>query len=147
MRREEFFGAATVFFPEEVAVSTVIAETKCRVLFIERSVLETIMENDFAIASAYIAFLSERIYFLNRKIIAFTARNADAAFAGYLLRAADGNGVLAANMSRIASTLGIGRTTIYRAVDALAAEGAIAHDGKMIRILNRELLEKKSKNG
>ena len=141
------FGAATVFFPEEVAVSTVIAETKCRVLFIERSVLETIMENDFAIASAYIAFLSERIYFLNRKIIAFTAKNADAAFAGYLLRAADGNGVLSVNMSRIASILGIGRTTLYRAVDALAAEGAITHDGKMIRILNRELLENKSKNG
>ena len=38
-----------------------------------------------------------------------------------LLRAADGNGVLSVNMSRIASILGIGRTTLYRAVDALAA--------------------------
>lgn len=141
----EVFGAATVFFPEREAVSTVVAGAKCRVLFIERTVLETIIENDFAVASAYIAFLSERIYFLNRKIIGFTARSADAALAGYLLRAADENGVLSVNMSRIASTLDIGRTTLYRAVDALEAEGAIVHDGKKMQILDRAILERKSR--
>lgn len=141
----EVFGAATVFFSEREAVSTVIAASKCHVLFIERSALETIIENDFAVASAYIAFLSERIYFLNRKIIGFTAKNADAALADYLLRAADENGELSVNMSRIASTLDIGRTTLYRAVDALEAEGAITHDGKKIQILERELLERKSR--
>lgn len=141
----EIFGAATVFFSKKDAVSTVIAGTKCTVLFIERTVLESLIENDFAVASAYIAFLSERIYFLNRKIIGFTAKNADAAFAGYLLRNADENGALAVNMSRIASTLDIGRTTLYRAADALEAEGAIRRDGKQIAILDRELLEKKSR--
>ena len=141
----DVFGAATVFFPEREAVSTVVAMSKCHVLFIERSVLETIIENDFAVASAYIAFLSERIYFLNRKIIGFTAKNADAAFADYLLRAADENGELSVNMSRIASTLDIGRTTLYRAVDTLESEGAVVHDGKKIKILDRELLERKSR--
>lgn len=141
----DVFGAATVFFPEREAVSTVVAMSKCHVLFIERSVLETIIENDFVVASAYIAFLSERIYFLNRKIIGFTAKNADAAFADYLLRAADENGELSVNMSRIASTLDIGRTTLYRAVDTLESEGAVVHDGKKIKILDRELLERKSR--
>ncbi len=144
--KSNVFGAATVFFPEKEAVSTVIAGTKCRVLFIEREVLETIIENDFAVASAYIAFLSAKIYFLNRKIIAFTAKNADAALAGYLLRTADENGELSVNMSRIASILGIGRTTLYRAVDALSAQGAILHDGKKIRILDRALLASKSRD-
>ncbi len=141
----EVFGAATVFFPKKEAVSTVVAVAKCRVLFIERAVLETIIENDFAVASAYIAFLSERIYFLNRKIIGFTAKNADAALAGYLLRTANAGGVLSLNMSRVASTLDIGRTTLYRAADALEAEGAIKRDGTMFTVLDRDLLERKCK--
>ncbi len=139
----DVFGAATVFFSERETVSTVSAQTKCRILFIERGVLETIIQNDFAVASAYIAFLSERICFLNRKIIGFTAKSADAALAGHLLRAADENGELSVNMSRIASTLDIGRTTLYRAVDLLKADGSIAYDGKKMRILDRELLEQK----
>ena len=141
----DVFGAATVFFSEREAVSTVSAQTKCRILFIERSILETIIQNDFAVASAYIAFLSERICFLNRKIIGFTAKSADAALAGYLLRAADENGELSVNMSRLASTLDIGRTTLYRAVDLLKTDGAIAYDGKKMRILDRALLEQKTR--
>ncbi len=142
----DVFGAATVFFSEEEAVSTVSAKTKCRILFIERSVLETVMKNDFAVASAYIAFLSEKICFLNRKITGFTAKSADSALAGYLLRSADENGELAVNMSGVASTLSIGRTTLYRAVDALKADGAISYDGKKLRILDREILTQRSKS-
>jgi CRP-like cAMP-binding protein len=141
----DVFGAATVFFSEEESVTTVFAQTKASVLFIERSVLENVIETDFAVASAYIAFLSERIHFLNRKILGFTAKNADAALAGYLLHNADENGCLAANMSRIASTLGIGRTTLYRAADALQAHGAMVYDGKKMQILDRTFLENKSK--
>jgi CRP-like cAMP-binding protein len=142
----DIFGAATVFFSEREAVSTVSAQTKCRILFIERSVLEKVMKNDFAVSSAYIAFLSERICFLNRKITGFTAKSADAALAGYLLRAVGDTGVLTVNMSRMASILGIGRTTLYRAVDTLEQEGAIAYDGKKMRVLDREALERKSKS-
>ena len=141
----DVFGAATVFFSEREAVSTVTAKTKCRILFIERNTLETIMKDDFAVASAYIAFLSERICFLNRKIISFTAKTADSALANHLLRTADENGELAANMSRIASTLDIGRTTLYRVLDMLKADGSISYDGKKIRILDRELLEQRSR--
>lgn len=141
----DVFGAATVFFSEEEAVSTVSAKTKCRILFIERAVLETMMKDDFAVASAYIAFLSERIYFLNRKIISFTAKTADSALADYILRTADENGELTANMSRIASTLGIGRTTLYRVLDVLKEDGSISYDGKKICILSRELLGQRSR--
>ena len=146
LEESDVFGAATVFFSEREAVSTVSAKTKCRILFIEREILETVMKNDFAVASAYIAFLSEKICFLNRKITGFTAKSADSALAGYLLRSADENGELAVNMSRVASTLGIGRTTLYRAVELLKADGAIAYDGKKMRILDREILAQRSKS-
>jgi CRP-like cAMP-binding protein len=146
LEEADVFGAATVFFSEKEAVSTVSAKTKCRILFIERETLETVMKNDFAVASAYISFLSEKICFLNRKIMGFTAKSADSALAGHLLRSADETGELAVNMSRVASTLGIGRTTLYRAVELLKADGAIAYDGKKMRILDRELLAQRSKS-
>ena len=102
--------------------------------------LKTIIRNDFSVASAYIAFLSGKIEFLNRKIIAFTAKSADAALAGYLLENGSADAV-PANMSRLAATLGVGRTTLYRAVDALVRVGCIAYDGKEIRILDRDALK------
>lgn len=146
LERASVFDAATVFFSENETVSTVVAKTKCRVLFIERPVLETIIENDPKVAHDYILFLSDKIGFLNRKIIAFTAKNADAALAGYLLDNAGEDGLLSVNMTRIASILDIGRTTLYRAVDALEKDGCIAYDGKKMRILDRETLESRAKN-
>lgn len=141
----DVFGAASVFFKEQESVSTVVAGTKCSVLFIERDCLETIIKGDFSVASAYIEFLSGKIYFLNKKIIAFTAGSADAALACYLLENAEHSGSVAVNMTRLASSLDIGRTTLYRAVDTLVREGLIACDGKEIRILDRINLEKRYK--
>ena len=63
----DVFGAAAVFFAEPKHVSTVVAAAKCRILFIERGCLETIIKSDFSVASAYIEFLSGKICFLNKK--------------------------------------------------------------------------------
>ncbi len=138
------FDAATVFFSEKSAVSNVIAGTKCRALFIERAVLEKIIMTDSAVAHDYIIFLSDKIGFLNKKIIAFTAKGADGALASYLLD--QGQGEVRVNMTRLASTLDVGRTTLYRASEVLEREGVIRHeDGKMI-ILDREKLAEKAKD-
>lgn len=137
----DVFGAATVFFAEPKHVSTVVAATKCRILFIERDRLETIMKSDFSVASAYIEFLSGKIYFLNKKIIAFTAKSAESALAGYLLEKAGESDAVNVNRMRLASALDIGRTTLYRALDTLERDGCIACEGKEIRILDKNQLE------
>lgn len=146
IEKASVFDAATVFFSERGTVSAVVAKTKCRVLFIERSILETIIEGDPNVAHDYIIFLSDKICFLNRKIIAFTAKNADAALARFLLDSAEKRDIVSVNMTRIASTLDIGRTTLYRAVDALEKDGCIAYDGRAMRLLDREKLESKAKD-
>lgn len=146
IEKASVFDAATVFFSERGTVSAVVAKTKCRVLFIERSILETIIEGDPNVAHDYIIFLSDKICFLNRKIIAFTAKNADAALSRFLLDSAEKSDIVSVNMTRIASTLDIGRTTLYRAVDALEKDGCIAYDGREMRILDREKLESKAKD-
>ncbi len=146
IEKGDIFDAATVFFSEKGMVSSVVAKTKCRVLFIERSVLEKIIESDARVAHDYIIFLSDKICFLNRKIIAFTAKNADASLASFLLNNVNETDVLSVNMSRLAATLDIGRTTLYRAVDALRAADAIAYDGRELRILDRKKLESFAKD-
>jgi hypothetical protein len=108
--------------------------------------LETIIGNDANVAHDYIIFLSDKICFLNRKIIAFTAKNADAALAGFLLEGAGAEDTVSLNMTRVASTLDIGRTTLYRAMDALMRDGCIAYDGREIRILDREKLRSRAKD-
>ncbi len=146
MEKGSVFDAATVFFSEKAIVSTVVAGSKCSVLFIERSVLETIIESDPAVAHDYIIFLSDKIGFLNRKIIAFTAKKADGALAGFLLDHIGEGDTLAVNMTRLASTLDMGRTTLYRAVETLKEAGAIAYDGREMRILDKKVLRDITKN-
>ncbi len=146
MERGAVFDAATVFFSKKGLVSAVVATARCEVLFIERSVLETIIESDPAVAHDYIIFLSDKIGFLNRKIIAFTAKKADGALAAFLLDHAEKDGTLSVNMTRLASTLDMGRTTLYRAVESLKGEGAVSYDGKVMQIIDREKLELRAKD-
>ena len=56
-----------------------------------------------------------KVQFLNRKIALLTMDSAQARLMEYLLAHADAHGcVQAGNMSRLAKTLGIGRTSLYR---------------------------------
>ena len=85
---------------------------------------------------SYIAFLSQRIRFLNRKIDSFTAPSAREALLRHLLEIhRDGAAEITGGYSQLARTLNIGRASLYRALDALEAEGCIRRDGKCITIL------------
>ena len=71
--------------------------------------------------------------FLNKKIIALSSARADVALAAYLCDArADGDGIKL-NCSACARKLGVGRTTLYRAIKMLEGDGIISYiDGKII---------------
>ena len=77
----DMFGAAALFGKGEGYVSTVVSKTASEVLFVSESKMKEIIVSDAAVSLAYIAFLSDRIRFLNKKISAFTAKSADAAVA------------------------------------------------------------------
>ena len=63
------FGAATVFLGKN-EMSDIYAVAKSSVLFVSRDVLEEIFRNDVNVAISYSEFLSRKIEFLNKKIIA-----------------------------------------------------------------------------
>ena len=134
----EIFGAAALFGSPEQYVSVVRAKTAAEVLFIDENEMERFIRSDSSLALAYIAFLSDRIRFLNRKITSFTAKNADDATAQALLES--GVDEFKVNMSRLCKQLDIGRTSLYRSFENLVRLGTIEYSEGTVKILDRKAL-------
>ena len=97
------------------------------------------MRENSGIAENYIAYLSQRIYFLTDKIDAFTAGSAEMRLANRLINDSkiDEKGkryTIVANLSLLARELDIGRASLYRAFDFFESVGAIIREGKKIFI-------------
>ena len=85
----------------------------------------------------YVRFLSDRIRFLNRRVSTLTAGDTDGKLWRYLMAHKDEEGVviLSGGMSELADRLDMGRSSLYRCLDALIAAGRICREGKKITIL------------
>lgn len=130
------FGVAALFCPAEDYVTTVKAKEPSTLVFLDHSWLTGLFRRYPQTAVAYIAFLSQRIRFLNRKIDSFTAPTAQEALFRYLLETVrDGKVEVAGGYSQLARTLNVGRASLYRALDALEAEGRIRRNGKTVYLL------------
>ncbi len=131
----ETFGAAALFGAGECYVSEICAKSACTVVFIEEATLEKLFASYPATALGYIAFLSSKIRYLNRKISEISMHGALARVFEYIKKNADADGVLyAPNMSVLAKTLNIGRSSLYRALEALVAGGHISRDGNKLKV-------------
>ena len=140
----DIFGAATVFDLDESNRTSVIAYGKCSVLHIPERVIVDIITNDKNAAMRYIAFLSDRVNFLNSRISTLTAGDAVSKAAGYILSLdADDDGIaeIGDSLTHIASKLNMGRASLYRTIDRLASEGFIKRDKNTLTILDRKGLE------
>lgn len=127
------FGAAAIFCPAEDYVTTVAAKTPAALVFLSDQWLTGLFTRHPPAAVAYIAFLSQRIRFLNRKIDSFTAPNAQETLYRHLLAIQrDGTAEITGGYSQLARALNIGRASLYRALEALEAEGRIRREGKRI---------------
>lgn len=144
MQSGDVFGAALLFAESRDYVTVVRAKGKTRVVFLPESAAERLMRTDADAALGYIAFLSEKIRFLNRKIATFTAASATEKLAGYIRQCAQDRERFTppVSYSRIAESLGVGRASLYRAIDELCALGAIRKEQKDIIIIDRELLSR-----
>lgn len=140
------FGVAALFCPAEDYVTTVRAKEAATLVFLDHDWLVGLFQRYPQTAVAYIAFLSQRIRFLNRKIDSFTAPTAQEAVFRHLLEIAqDGRAQVSGGYSQLARTLNVGRASLYRALDALEEEGRIRRDGKTVYLLG-SIPKKESEN-
>jgi CRP-like cAMP-binding protein len=130
MSAGETFGAAALFGAGECYVSKIHAKSACAVVFIAEETLEKLFALYPASARNYIAFLSSKIRYLNRKIAELSLHGADARLLGYMREHSGENGKvdMPKSMSLLANTLGIGRTSLYRALEKLETGGYISKE-------------------
>lgn len=127
MTAGETFGAAALFGAGECYVSKIHAKSACAVAFINEEALSELFEKYPLAARNYITFLSSKIRYLNRKIAELSMHGADARLLEYIKANADeaGNVGIPKSMSALAATLGIGRSSLYRALEKLESGGYI----------------------
>ncbi len=139
LHKGEVFGAAALFGGEEPYPSTVTAHTACRIRFLPQQTVSRWMAANPRVGENYIRFLSDRIRFLNRRLSTLTAGQADGKLWRYLLAHRDESGtvILKGGMTELAKTLDMGRSSLYRSLEALADAGKIRRHGKQIVIINK----------
>ena len=126
------FGAAAVFANNEVYVSRIVAKSDCLVLFISEEKLKELFKEYPQIAINYISFLSSKICFLNEKISLFTKDSVQSKLYAYLSKNETDQKI---NMSALSKTLGIGRTSLYRALAELEQKNLIKKINGKVSVL------------
>ncbi len=139
----DLFGAAGVFCKTgNEPFSKIKANGSCKIFFVTRKGVETLIVKNPKCALDYISFLSERVAFLNRRISTFTGGEAVSRVAKHLLNTADENLICKnINFSALAGSLDISRASLYRAKNELLEIKAISADNKDIIILDPDALK------
>lgn len=135
LEKGKVFGAASLFSEETEDVTILRAEGDASTFFLPIGLItELICENsDFALS--YVTFLSEKIRFLNKRMSELSAPSVTQKLAAFLLRKENG---IAQTKVKLASALGIGRASLYRALDELKETGLISVDGKNVTVIDPE---------
>ena len=139
-------GVSNLFSPDDFP-SRVIAAKKCCVLEISPEKFGKILESDGRAMYNFIAFLSGKIRYLNRKIVTLTAGSAERRLAYFLDTSIPEDKTdtaeITVQMNSLCEMLNLGRASLYRAADKLSEEGYIERNGKTIKVIDRHgMMEK-----
>ena len=120
------FGVSTVFTGYSSHITRISAAVNSAAVLIGEEELATIFAEDFSVNRSYLAFLTDRIRFLNWKIDLFSASTAQQKLRLYLLHLRkEGSEVTVEPLARLGHTLGMGRASLYRVIEKLEGEGVI----------------------
>lgn len=130
----EVFGAASMFGKWESGFSKIIADEKCWVYYVTEQTLKSIFTRFPQTALNYIAFLTDRIRFLNRRIDAFSADSTESKLFEYLVSQSDdfGRVELKFSMAELSRRLKIGRSSLYRSLAELEKSGHVKREKNVI---------------
>lgn len=133
---KDVYGAASLFDSPKY-LTYVSAVGACTVITFNKDFIEKCINYDNTVAKNYITFLAKRISFLNSKINSYTAKTAESKLYAYLLQLPRNDNIidLNVNLSTLAKMIGIGRASLYRALEKLENSGEITRQDKKI-ILN-----------
>ncbi len=142
MESGDTFGAASVFSVDNLYMTSVKAQAKCKLILLKCELCEELVLKNGFIAENLIRFLSGRVAFLNRKISAFSAGNAEEKTAIWILSLpTNKNGYkTVSNYTQAAQSLCLGRASLYRALELFEDNDIIYREGRNIKVLDAEKL-------
>lgn len=143
----DMFGVSTVFTDYSGHITEISAAVASGVILIGQEELTQIFAEDFSVNRNYLAFLTDRIRFLNWKIDLFSASSAEQKLRLYLLhqRREDGT-VRVEPLARLGKILGMGRASLYRVIEKLEVDGVIRRESRCCWQVDWERLEKPPQN-
>ena len=131
------FGAAALFGMDRPYVSCVRAVSDCTVQFLPEELLRELFTAFPQTALNYITFLSSRVRLLNSRIAVLAQNSVEGRLYRFLEENCDEQGRLPGRitMTRLAAVLGMGRTSLYRALNSLEDRQLIARRGKAWEVI------------
>lgn len=132
----EIFGSASLFGNWKEGSSSIISERECRVIYISEADFKEIVSKFPDVCFNYIKFLTDRIRFLNRKVDTFSAGSTESRLYEFLLSLADNEGNIKTklSMAELARRLKIGRSSLYRGIEALQEKGLVTKNDQTFKI-------------
>ncbi len=138
------FGLAELYSAGgETALKSEAAQV-CRVLFISHHAVDMLIEDSSDFARSYIALLSNSVINSQSQAQALAGGSAEKALAEYLLerpRNTKGEVALPQDMMKLAKQLGLGKNSLFKAIDTLNSSGAIIFNGSAVCIKDEEKLK------
>lgn len=143
LKEKEIFGCASLFASRDYYVNNIVAVKDCKVVFIDKETVEKIMKEDNNFSLSFIRYLSDRLYYLNTRIVSFTGGSAESRLAHYLNTcfAKNEGKEIVISPSHLAFSLDVSRASLYRAFDKLCERGAVAKSGKTVTLVNEAELK------
>ena len=132
------FGLLTVFSGRPAGDLILTARGPAEALLIPAETLRWSMQRNTGIAENYMEALTDLGWFLSESIGALAAGSVRERLLRHLRGRCGAAGTLTVSMTDLARQLGLGRASLYRAMDALEEEGVLERSGKQITLLQKE---------
>lgn len=146
LSRYSSFGIMAILCENAEYPTRIIASKPSVVLFINGSDMLSVIKKYPTVSMNVIAFLADRISFLNKKIATFSGKSTLEKLVTYLLDKYHENGeCVSTSKTKLSLQINVGRASLYRDLDALEADGLIRVESKRIIIISPEGLERITK--
>ena len=126
-------GVSALYGGEPRMETDITARTRVTALFFPREAMTQALRSDPQLATNYVVFLSTRIRLLNGIIRRFSGSDATGRVIRYLLTQAEERGPsFPFKPTQAAAELGMGRASLYRALDLLQKEGHVRREDRRV---------------
>lgn len=134
----EMFGAVSIFGDWKDGLSSITAQCNGLICYICEEKFKALLFDFPQVSLNYIAFLSDRLRFLNMNLDIFTANSTESKLYEFLLSLSDEQGYVNINisMSQLAHRLNVGRSSLYRDIESLTNKGLITRKSNVF-IINK----------